>query len=291
MRHMEHYPIIVCENYHIAKLFGHIPKPPQQLFIRGSFPDDTHVIFLTVVGSRKCTPYGKQVCEALIKGLAGYPIIIVSGLASGIDTIAHESALAAGLITVAFPGSGLDDNVIHPRSNRHLVKKILESGGCLLSELKPTQESAPWTFPQRNRLMAGIAQATLLIEAGHKSGSRITARLATEYNRDVFAVPGDIFRETSQAPNELIRMGATPITTSQELLEALGFQITKQPMLDLFDQATPQEQQILKLLASPMRRSDLIRASNFTTSQANILLSQMELKGLIVEMGGELRRG
>lgn len=288
---MEHYPIITCENYHIEKLLSHIPEPPKQLFIRGSFPDDTHVIFLTVVGSRKCTPYGKQVCETLIKGLAGYPIIIVSGLATGIDTIAHESALDAGLTTIAFPGSGLDDRVIHPRSNRDLVKKILESGGCLVSEFKPTQESAPWTFPQRNRLMAGIAQATLIIEATHKSGSRITARLATEYNRDVLAVPGDIFRETSQAPNELIRMGALPITNSQELLEALGFHITEQPMLDLFAQATHQEQQILKLLASPMRRGDLIRASNLTTSQANILISQMEIKGLIVEMGGELRRG
>lgn len=287
---MHHHPITPLVPYHIQKLFGHIPDIPKQLFIRGTFPSDAHVVFLTIVGSRNCTHYGKQACEELIKGLEGYPIVIVSGLAAGIDTIAHESALNAGLVTVAFPGSGLDERVIHPRSNLALVKKILEYGGCLVSEFDHNQPGANWTFPQRNRLMAGISRATLLIEATHKSGSRITARLATEYNRDVLAVPGDIFRETSQAPNDLIRIGATPITTSEELLEALGFQVTTQPMLDLFSQASSDEQQILRLLASPMRRGDLIRTSNLPTAQANVLISQMEMKGLIVEMGGELRR-
>lgn len=288
---MHDYPIYQLDHRHIQELFGHIPDIPKQLFIRGNFPSDNHLVFLTIVGSRNNTSYGRQACETLIKGLRGYPVVIVSGFAHGIDTIAHESALDAGLITIAFPGSGLGERVLHPKSNKHLARKILETGGCLVSEFSENQDSSHWTFPQRNRLMAGLARATLLIEATHKSGSRITARLATEYNRDVLAVPGDIFRETSQAPNELIRMGATPITNSQELLEALGFQVTEQPMLDLFKHASPDEQIILKLLSSPMKRGDVIRASGLGTVKANILLSQMELKGLIKEHGGELRRG
>jgi DNA processing protein len=288
---MHHYPIYKLPQEIIRDYFHMIPDQPKQLFARGDFPTDQHFVFLTVVGSRRLSHYGKQACQQLISGLRGYPIVIVSGLAAGIDTVAHESALDAGLITIAFPGSGLHEKILHPRSNIHLTQKILESGGCLVSEFSELQASAPWTFPQRNRLMAGISRATLLIEATHKSGSRITTRLATEYNRDVLAVPGDIFRENSQAPNELIRMGATPITNAQELLEALGFQVTEQPMLDLFSKASPDEQNILKLLASPMRRGDLIRASNLSTSQINILISQMEMKGLIKDMGGELRRG
>lgn len=288
---MNNYPIYNLPQTTIDHLFQEIPQPPKQLSIRGTFPNDPHLVFLTIVGSRKKTPYGAEVCRKLISGLRGYPIIIVSGLAAGIDTIAHESAIDANLTTLAFPGSGLDEKILHPKMNRHLAQKILETGGCLISEFDDDQEGSHWTFPQRNRLMAGISRATLLIEGTHKSGSRITARLATEYNRDVFAIPGDIFKEGSEAPNELIRMGATPITNSTELLEALGFHVTEQPMLDLFTDATPSEQSLLKLLASPMRRGDLIRASGMTTAQANVTISQMEMKGLIKDMGGELKRG
>ncbi len=288
---MHNYPIYNLNPLIINDYFQALPRPPKKLFIRGTFPTDSHVVFLTVIGARDYSTYGKEACEMLIKGLRGYPVIIVSGLALGIDTIAHEAAIDTGLITIAFPGSGLDESIIYPRANRKLAEKILHANGCLLSEFEHNQKTNDWLFPARNRLLAGISQATLIIEATHKSGSRITTKFATEYNRDVLAVPGSIFSINSEAPNELIRMGATPITSSEELLEALGFQVTKQPPLDLFPQATPDEQQILKLLGSPMRRGDLIRASALNTTQANILISQMEMKGIIKDMGGELRRG
>ncbi len=288
---MHDYPIYNLDALIIKDYFQALPKPPKRLFIRGAFPTDQHLVFLTVVGARDYSSYGKEACEMLIKGLRGYPIVIVSGLALGIDTIAHEAAIDAGLTTIAFPGSGLDDSIIYPRVNRKLAEKILYANGCLLSEFENNQKTNDWLFPARNRLLAGISQATLIIEATHKSGSRITTKFATEYNRDVLAVPGSIFSTNSEAPNELIRMGATPITNSEELLESLGFQVTKQPPLDLFPQASLDEQEILKFLASPMRRGDLIRALGLPTHIANILISQMEMKGMIKDMGGELRRG
>ena len=178
----------------ITKLSGilapllEIPEPPKQLYIEGTLPPPNTVL-LAVVGSRKYSSYGREACEELIAGLAGSPISIVSGLAIGMDTIAHKAALGAGLHTIAFPGSGLDRKVLHPRSNIHLAGQIVKSGGALVSEYEPTFPAAVYTFPRRNRIMAGLVKAVLVIEAGEKSGTRITARLATEYNREVLAVP------------------------------------------------------------------------------------------------------
>lgn len=289
---MHEYPIYNLRPELIPESLRHIPQPPKQIFIRGDFPVAENLVFLTVVGSRNPTRYGSDVCEHLIRGLRGYPIIIVSGLALGIDTIAHESAIAANLPTIAFPGSGLGEKNLHPANNIPLAQKILESNGCLISEYDEHEVSKMWMFPQRNRLMAGISRATLVIEATHKSGSRITTKLATDYNRDVLAVPGSIFSELSQGPNELIRMGAIPVTSSREILEALGFDLEPQPMLDLFSNASqnPNQEKVLKLLNSPKSRGDLIRELGLPTAQANVLISEMEMLGMIKDMGGELRR-
>ncbi len=288
---MEPYPIHKLPDYFVTDYLHMVIPKPKQLFVRGIFPNDPHYVFLTVVGSRNCSSYGRDVCTQLIKGLKGYPIVIVSGLAVGIDTIAHESAIQAGLITIAFPGSGLGEHTIYPRSNMHLVEKILISGGCLISELDEKTSGNSWTFPARNRLMAGISKATLLIEGSHTSGSRITARLATEYNRDVLAVPGNITHEFSEAPNALIRLGAVPITCSSDILEALGFQTTQTPPLSLFPICTPEEELILKKLPSPKNRGELIRELGLPIHQVNALISRMEMKGLIKEEMGEIRRG
>ena len=181
--------------------------------------------FLCVVGSRKYTDYGKEACQKLIAGLRGHNIVIVSGLALGIDGIAHRAALDAGLTTIAIPGSGLNPSVLYPSSNRQLAEKIIESGGALISEFEPMFKATTYSFPQRNRIMAGISHATLIIEAEIKSGTLITSRLATEYNRDVATVPGSIFSKTSEGPNMLLRLGATPVSSSAHILETLGFKI------------------------------------------------------------------
>lgn len=198
-----------------------ISNPPQTLYIHGTLPDKNTKI-LCIVGARHHSAYGEKVCKELIQGLKGYDICIVSGLAIGIDSIAHKAALDSGLKTIAFPGSGLNTSVIYPLQHRDLAQEIVDRGGALISEFSPLQKAMKWTFPQRNRLMAGISQAVLIIEAERKSGTLITSKYATEYNRDVGAVPGDIYSPLSEGPHMLIRLGATPITSSKDILELLG---------------------------------------------------------------------
>lgn len=276
------------ENF--PKALMEIPQPPKELYMRGTLPPADY-IYLAVVGSRKHTSYGKDTCEKLIKGLKGYPIVIVSGLALGIDSIAHKAALSAGLITLAMPGSGLDNKALYPRSNANLADDIVRNGGCMLSEFPPTMKAELYTFPQRNRLMAGISRATLVIEAAEKSGTLITARMALDYNRDVLVVPGSIFSDTSSGTNKLIRQGAIPITTSEELLEALGFEIekTEKNPVDKYRECGKDELKIIALLSEPMERDELIRASGMETPKASALLSIMEIKELIREELGEIR--
>jgi DNA processing protein len=267
-----------------------IPQPPKVLYIRGPLPDKNH-IYLAVVGSRGYTSYGKDICERLIAGLRGYPIVIVSGLALGIDSIAHRAALHTGLITVSFPGSGLDNGALHPKTNIKLAQEIIDAGGCLLSEMRPDEKATRYSFPQRNRLMAGISKAILIIEAEEKSGTLITARMGLDYNRDILAVPGSVFSPTSKGTNRLIRQGATPITTSEELLMALGFEIAENQKTkeEKYADCGKDEKKIISLLHEPMERDDLIRMSGITTADANALLSIMEIKELIKEELGEIR--
>lgn len=283
--------IVKLTGDQIPKPLHEIPHPPKQLFMRGKLPDP-NLIYLAVVGSRNFTSYGKEACQKLIAGLKGYPIVIVSGLAMGIDTIAHRAALSAGLITMSMPGSGLDNNVIHPRQNVKLAQEIVDAGGCLISELEPDWKATLYSFPQRNRLMAGISKAVLIIEAQEKSGTLITARMALDYNRDVLAVPGQIFSDNSKGTNKLIHQGATPITTSEELLIALGFDVKKEEMSEKekYADCGKDEMVMINLLHEPMPRDELIRESGMDTAKANALLSIMEIKELIKEEYGEIRK-
>lgn len=265
--------------------------PPKELYLEGILPDPNEFTYLTVVGSRRVTRYGQEACDSLIRGLTGQPIAIVSGLAIGTDTIAHKTALDAGLPTIAIPGSGLDRTVLHPSSNCRLANRIVEAGGGLLSELPPTAPAGIHTFPRRNRIMAGLSKAILIVEAGEKSGTLITARFALDYNREVGAVPGSIFSPQSHGTNQLIRQGATPITTSSDLLEMLGFKATTDndaPTLD-FNLLSKTERIIVNLLTiEPLPRDELIRQLAQPTSETNVLLATMEIKGLIKETLGEI---
>lgn len=267
-----------------------IPQPPEELWIIGELPPED-LIYLCVVGSRKYTSYGKEACEKIIAGLKGYPIVIVSGFAMGIDTIAHKKAMQTGLKTLVFPGSGLSDEAIYPKTNVRLMKEIVENGGCLVSEFEPDFKATQWSFPMRNRLMAGISKAVLIIEAEEKSGTLITARLTTEYNRDLLVVPGSIFSPNSKGTNRLIRQGATPITCAEDVLEALGFEQEKDEdkQARLFEDLSPEEKKIVELLREPMARDDLIREIKMPIGETNSLLSVMEIKGLIKEEMGEIR--
>ncbi len=267
-----------------------IPQPPENLWVLGDLPDE-NLIYLCVVGSRKFTSYGREACEKIINGLKDYPIVIVSGFAMGIDTIAHKKAMQVGLKTLVFPGSGLSAKAIYPKTNIQLIKEVLDKGGCLISEFEPNFKATQYSFPMRNRLMAGISKATLVIEAEEKSGTLITARLTTEYNRDLLVVPGSIFSANSKGTNKLLHLGATPVTSAEDVLEALGFERKKDLIKQnqLFADLSREEKLVVGLLREPMARDDLIRAMKMPTPTANALLSIMEIKEIIKEELGEIR--
>lgn len=271
-------------------LLREIPEPPTQLYVRGELPSFENYRWLAVVGSRAVSSYGRQVVSHLIAGLSGYPVVIVSGLAYGIDALAHKAAIDAGLPTVAVPGSGLDWGVVYPRANVALAHEILDTGGALLSEFDPGQRAADYTFPRRNRIMAGMCHATLVVEAQERSGSLITARLATEYNRELLVVPGSIFSDTSKGTHQFLKLGATPVTDAEDILRALG--IDPEEDRAPVDQADllPEEARILELLASPRERLKLFEVLDLPIAEANALLSMMEIKGLVVEEFGQMRR-
>jgi DNA protecting protein DprA len=193
------FPIYGIERDKFPGLLAQTPKLPDSLRVRGALPPQTYT-YITVVGSRKYSDYGKEACETLIQGLAGLPVVIVSGLALGIDSIAHRAALDCGLLTIAVPGSGLDDRVLYPATHFGLARQILEGGGALVSPFADDAVAAPWTFPIRNGIMAGISCATLVIEADLKSGTLITSTRATDLSRDVLALPGPIFSPHERRP-------------------------------------------------------------------------------------------
>ena len=284
------FKIEILNQDEFPEMLQEIPDPPSKLYFQGKLPSPNTKL-LAVVGSRKYTQYGKDACEKLISGLRGYDITIVSGLALGIDGIAHKSALDAGLKTIAIPGSGLDESVLYPSTHKQLAEKILEANGALISEFEPKFCATPYSFPQRNRIMAGMSHAVLVIEAEIKSGTLITSKFATEYNRDVFTVPGSIFSKNSEGPNMLIRLGATPIRTSEDILEALGFKIEETPQnLELkYSDCSEDELLVIKILNEPMEKDELIRNMKMPISRASAVLSIMEIKGLIKESLGEIR--
>ena len=271
-------------------LLREIPDRPKQLHLRGTLPSPENK-WLAIVGSRACTEYGRRALRYLVEGLRGYPIVIVSGLAYGIDAEAHRAALDTGLTTVAVPGSGLDWNVLYPRANVALAREILEKGGALLSEEKPDMRATDYTFPKRNRVMAGLCHATLMIEAKEKSGSLITAKLTTEYNRDLLVVPGNIFSEESRGTHQFLRLGATAVTSPEDVLVALG--ITKREgagtLNELREDLSDDEKRVFEIIMSPRPRDELLTALDLSISEANVLLSTMEIKGLIVEELGVVR--
>lgn len=275
-----------------------IPQPPERLWVRGTLPE-TGTKLLTVVGSRAMTRYGEEACTRLIAGLAGYPISIVSGLALGIDTCAHKAALAAGLHTLVVPGSGLGDTVLYPRSNRGFAKEILAAGGGFLSEYAPETVSHVRYFPERNRLMVGLADAVLVIEAGQKSGTLITARLASEYNRELLCIPHRIGDPHAFGPHLFIRLGAALVSDPLHILEALKIPPRETSMTSAPIDLEDSERMVWNMLEEPKTRDEILRTSTSLSTSAGrpasagetlTALVALELRGLIREEFGAWRR-
>jgi len=283
------FPIKELPAENFPRQILEIPKPPKQLNYRGNLPTSDMKV-LAVVGSRQYTNYGKQVVEYLFQGLRGYNIAIVSGLALGFDSLAHEEALSNDLYTLAIPGGGLSDAVIYPARHKPLAKKILASGGGLLSEYKPDFRATTWSFPERNRLVVGISDAVLVIEASEKSGSLITARLCADYNRELLVVPGSIFSGNSKGVHQFLKLGATPVTEASDILSALSLEIESPVLKVRKPNLSSEENQILDILKEPTERDNLIRQLKLPPSATAIILMQMEINGLIRENNGVYRK-
>jgi DNA processing protein len=257
------------------------------LYARGNLSLNTAPI-ISIVGSRKYTQYGMQVALSFARDLASAGIIVASGLALGIDGFAHQGALEARGKTVAVLADSLDDRHIAPRNNFHLAQNIL-TDGLLLSEYALPTESLPVLFPARNRIVAGLSLGTLVVEAGEKSGSLITANLALEFNREIFAIPGPIFSPTSYGTNDLLKKGAKTVTSVKDILEELN--LTKTAQKELLPPklpSNPEEEILLKIISvDPLHIDNIVKISRLGTATVLSTLSLMELKGWIKNIGGQ----
>ena len=267
------------------RLLAEISGRPSLLYVRGTLAagDDSSV---AIVGTRRATPYGRQATERIAAELAGAGITVVSGLARGIDAVAHRAALEAGGRTIAVLGSGPD--VIYPPEHRRLAEQILESG-AILSEFPPGAKPDAQNFPARNRIVSGMTLATLIIEAPARSGALITASFAADQGREVFVLPGSIFAESAEGTNALLRDGARLIRCGADILEDLGLvadggaiAVQSQMLLD------DSERKLYEALGSESRHIDeLAEEAGLSAASAAALLLTMELKGLVRNQGAQ----
>lgn len=277
------------ENY--PALLKEISSSPYIIYVKsaaGGSYDFNAEPMIAIVGSRKYTQYGKQAAENFARELARVGITVVSGMAIGIDSFAHRGALEAGGKTIAVLGSSLEDKNIGPRSNYELSRNIIESG-ALISDFPIGIASLPGNFPARNRIMAGLSLGTIVIEAALESGSLITANLALEFNREVFAVPGSIFSPQSEGTNKLIKSGAKLAASIADILEELNIEKrTAEENVKKIIPATPEEEKIMKNLSpEPIHIDRLIKITKLEASAVSGTLAVMEMKGMIRNIGGQ----
>jgi len=261
-----------------------IHDPPPGLFLRGSGGLEVLVsTAVAIVGARACSAYGSAVARMLGRELAAAGAVVVSGLARGVDAEAHRGALEAGGTTVGVLGCGIDRD--YPAAHTELARRVGELG-LVVSEYAPGVEPAPWRFPARNRIIAGLARATVVVEAREASGALITADFALEEGREVFAVPGEITSALSAGTNALLRLGATPLTSAADVLESLGIAPPEAPSLEVGADAA----RLLALLADgPASADALTRASGLDAGAVGAALVELELAGVVAEGAGIFR--
>jgi DNA processing protein len=265
-------------------LLGAIHDPPAGLFVRGA----AEVGLLGraavgIVGARSCSSYGAQVARTLGRELAAAGLVVVSGCARGIDGEAHRGALDAGGTTVAVLGCGIDRD--YPASHAELAARI-RATGLTVSEYAPGVEPAPWRFPARNRIIAGLCAATVVVEARERSGALITADLALEEGREVLAVPGEITSALSRGTNDLLRLGATPLTSANDVLELFGLSPAASAAVDLSETA---DNVLGRLRDGPASADELARATGLAADALASALTELELAGVAVAAGGVFR--
>lgn len=284
----ENIEILTIKDEAYPSQLKEIASAPPVLYMRG----DKNILSnksIAIVGSRKFTEYGRRVTENLTKDLVRAGLTIVSGLALGIDGIAHRAALDGGGFTAAVLGTGIDDATIYPREHFNMAKSILENGGALLSEQPPKTPSLKQNFPARNRIMAGLALGTLVIEAAESSGSLITASFALEQNREVFAVPGDIFSPQSTGANLLVKRGAKLVMSATDILEEFSLSRTQPELaLKIFEPKTDEEKTIWKILSNePLHIDKISKMSKLDTAAVSSVLATLEIESAVRNIGGQ----
>jgi DNA processing protein len=266
-------------------LLAELHDPPARLYLRGGPAEILARPSVAIVGARSCSPYGAQVARELARELAGAGVVVVSGLARGVDGEAHRGALAAGGLTVAVLGCGIDRD--YPRAHADLARRVSENG-LVVSEYPPGIEPSPWRFPARNRIVAGLAGATVVVEARRRSGALITADFALELGRDVFAVPGEITSGLSEGTNDLIRQGAIPLLAAADVFEAMG--IEPEPPGPPAS-VSPEADAVWGVLQDGVLTLDEIsRTTGVGAAEVAVALTELELAGLVAQADGRYRR-
>jgi len=268
----------------LPEFVQNIHSAPKLLYVVGDLENLLQKPRVAVVGSRKVSPYGRSITTSLSGELARQGVVIVSGLALGVDALAHQAALDAGGLTIAVLPCGLDK--IYPAANRQLATKIVAQGGALVSEYPPETIAFKQYFIARNRLVSGLADGLLITEAAEKSGSLHTARFALEQGREVMAVPGSILSETSVGTNNLIKAGAAPITSAEDVLQILGLKSRLEADKPLPKGSNDYEQRLIDLIVQgTYDGNDLLVASEFDTAIFNQTLTMLEITGKIRAVG------
>ena len=287
----EKIKIIKKSSKEYPKILREIVNAPKQLYVRGELPKN-HEMNFAIVGTRAASEYGKTLAFKIAKELAELGFNIVSGLALGIDTQAHLGALAGGGKTIAVLGSGTLDASIFPKENLALVKKIVDSGGAVISEYEPQAKSEIWYFPERNRIVSGLSRGALVVEAPEKSGALITARLALEQNREVFAIPGSVFSKNSIGANNLIKSGAKMVTSVDDILEELNLTGLKSKREENEkENMSPKEKIIFSIIEKePVHIDKICEIAKMPASRALSIVSVLEIQGIIKNIGGKFAK-
>ncbi len=275
---------IVCFNdYLYPKRLKFYEDAPSILFYKGDISKLNQSLSVSIVGSRKCTPYGINVAKAISAELSNKNITIVSGMAKGIDTYAHSSCISSGGFTCAVLGSGLD--VVYPKENKVLFENIVNTG-CAISEYLPGTQPLAYNFPIRNRIISELSNIVIIVEAGMKSGSLITATLALEQGIDVMAVPGSIFSDQSKGSNRLIRDGAHPLTSIEDIFQLLDMEYNQFNKVES-NNFTDLERKIHGILTdNPLHIDDIIRLTNIDINYLYEVLFELQLKDEIMCLAG-----
>ena len=275
----ENYP------YYLKQIYD----PPIVLFVKGSLNNFNPQKSLAVVGSRKASHYIREVLRKILSEMKGHDITIISGMALGVDTCAHQTALDNGLNTIAVIGSGFDN--IYPEKNRPLYKNIINSGGAIISEYFPSQKAAPWTFPRRNRIISGLSLGTLVGEAGLKSGALITAKLCLDQNRELMCIPGMVTNPNTEGTYKLIKEGAAVITRAEDIFNQLNWNFS--PTFNAENKNIEPElsgnmQKIYRLLDLESKSFDtILKETNISIDELMMALTSLELEGVIKQLPGQ----